>query len=82
MHNVSEIYKVPLLLKAQNVASIISTKLKMYLPKGMPNIQARRSECVCECVEAKERESGRECSGNSLEARGRSTSSRYFTYYF
>ncbi len=56
VHNVSEIYKVPLLLKAQNVASIISTKLKMYLPKGMSNIQARRSECVCECVEARERE--------------------------
>jgi CTP synthase (UTP-ammonia lyase) len=47
VHNVSEIYKVPLLLKAQNVASIISTKLKMYLPKGMPNIQARQSQCVC-----------------------------------
>ena len=29
VHNVSEIYKVPLLLKAQNVAEIIATKLKM-----------------------------------------------------
>ena len=60
VHNVSEIYKVPLLLKAQNVASIISTKLKMYLPKGMPNIQARQSQCVCVKVMGQERESGRE----------------------
>lgn len=33
VHNVSEIYKVPLLLKSQNVAEIISNKLEMYLPK-------------------------------------------------
>eukprot|EP00960_Hanusia_phi_P052291 761369-Hanusia_phi.AAC.3 len=33
VHNVSDIYKVPLLLKSQNVAEIISNKLKMYLPK-------------------------------------------------
>jgi CTP synthase len=38
VHNVSEIYKVPLLLKSQNVAEIISSRLKMYLPKGMPSI--------------------------------------------
>ena len=36
VHNVSDIYKVPLLLKSQNVAEIISNKLKMYLPKVMP----------------------------------------------
>ncbi len=33
VHNVSEIYKVPLLLKSQNVAEIIANKLLMYLPK-------------------------------------------------
>lgn len=45
VHNVSEIYKVPLVLKAQNVPQIISTKLKMYLPKGMPNIQPWEQLC-------------------------------------
>jgi len=45
VHNVSEIYKVPLLLKSQNVAEIIATRLKMYLPKGMPNIQPWEQLC-------------------------------------
>ena len=45
VHNVSEIYKVPLLLKAQNVAEIISSRLKMYLPKGMPSIAPWEQLC-------------------------------------
>lgn len=45
VHNVSEIYKVPLLLKSQNVAEIIANRLKMYLPKGMPNIAPWEQLC-------------------------------------
>lgn len=45
VHNVSEIYKVPLLLREQNVAEIISNSLQMYLPKGMPDI--RDWELLC-----------------------------------
>lgn len=45
VHNVSEIYKVPLLLREQNVAEIISNSLHMYLPKGMPDI--RDWELLC-----------------------------------
>lgn len=45
VHDVTEIYKVPLLLKAQNVAEIISARLKMYLPKGMPSIQPWEQLC-------------------------------------
>jgi CTP synthase (UTP-ammonia lyase) len=45
VHNVSEIYKVPLVLQKQNVAEIISDKLQMYLPKGMPNIADWENLC-------------------------------------
>ena len=45
VHDVTEIYKVPLLLKSQNVAEIIATRLKMYLPKGMPNITPWEQLC-------------------------------------
>jgi hypothetical protein len=45
VHNVSEIYKVPLVLQKQNVAEIISDKLQMYLPKGMPNINEWEQLC-------------------------------------
>jgi CTP synthase len=45
VHNVSEIYKVPLVLQKQNVAEIISEKLQMYLPKGMPNIAEWENLC-------------------------------------
>jgi CTP synthase (UTP-ammonia lyase) len=45
VHNVSEIYKVPLVLQKQNVAEIISDKLQMYLPKGMPNIDEWEQLC-------------------------------------
>jgi len=45
VHDVTEIYKVPLLLKSQNVAEIIATRLKMYLPKGMPNIAPWEQLC-------------------------------------
>mmetsp|Transcript_42137 Transcript_42137/g.86128 ORF Transcript_42137/g.86128 Transcript_42137/m.86128 type:complete len:594 (-) Transcript_42137:276-2057(-) len=45
VHNVSEIYKVPLLLKQQNVAEILANQLRMYLPKGMPNISPWEQLC-------------------------------------
>mmetsp|Transcript_25012 Transcript_25012/g.59396 ORF Transcript_25012/g.59396 Transcript_25012/m.59396 type:complete len:597 (-) Transcript_25012:467-2257(-) len=45
VHNVSEIYKVPLLLKEQGVAEIIAQQLRMYLPKGMPNISPWEQLC-------------------------------------
>ena len=45
VHTVSEIYKVPLVLQKQNVAEIISDKLQMYLPKGMPNIADWENLC-------------------------------------
>ncbi|EKX53177.1 hypothetical protein GUITHDRAFT_91955 [Guillardia theta CCMP2712] len=44
VHNVSDIYKVPLLLKSQNVAEIISNKLK--IPQGMPNISPWEQLCM------------------------------------
>lgn len=53
VHDVSEIYKVPLLLKSQNVAEIISNKLEMYLPKvsaSNPTASVfvfRSCACVC-----------------------------------
>jgi len=45
VHNVSEIYKVPLLLKSQDVAEIVANRLKMYLPKGMPDIRDWEQLC-------------------------------------
>ena len=36
---------MPLVLQKQNVAEIISDKLQMYLPKGMPNIDDWENLC-------------------------------------
>ena len=50
VHNVSEIYKVPLLLKSQNVAEIISNKLLMYLPKVFVVCFGYMYAAECMCV--------------------------------
>ena len=39
MHNVSDIWKVPLLLHQQNAVQMISNVLGMYLPHGKPDLE-------------------------------------------